>query len=93
MNDDSDIYSQILREIQQSVLYFGIDADISRDMAGAITEKLRKLLSKHTVYFPEKPADRNAQIREAFNGCNREEVCEQFGISKATFYRAISERV
>jgi len=94
MNDDGDIYSQILREIQESVLYFGIDAEVSRDMAGAITERLRKVLGKNTVYFPEKNiAERNAQIRAAFNGCNRDEVCKQFGIGKTTFYRVIGEKV
>lgn len=89
MTGENDIYGQIFREIQQSVLYFGIDIEVSQDMAGAITEKLRKLMSKNTVYFPEKPADRSAKIREAFNGGNRDEVCQQFGISKATFYRVI----
>lgn len=92
MNSEDDIYSKIMHEITQSVLYFGLDAGLSTDISQAVTERLRKVLGKDTVYFPEKHADRNAQIRAAYDGRNRKQVCEQFGISQATFYRAIGDK-
>lgn len=93
MNND-DIYSWIQQEIIKTAMCFGIDIDVSIDMAEAIAERLQKLLGKTTVYFPEKVVDvRNAQIRAEFNGTNRDELMKKHGISsKTTFYAAIRQR-
>ncbi len=88
MSDD--IYSQIKQEILESAVFVGLDDNISSMLSNAVLERLKKLLGKSTVYFPEKiSSERDIQIRHEFNGCNRDEVCNKFGISKTSFYRII----
>lgn len=90
MNDD--IYSQIQREILESAVFVGLDAGLSSALSKAVMSRLQKLLGKNTVYFPEKiTTARYAQIRHEFNGINRDALCEKYGISKSTFYKAIKQ--
>jgi len=92
MNIKDNIFLQ--HEIKSVLLCFGMVGDIVDNAARGIICVLRRLLGGDRVYFPVYlTADRNARIRAAFNGCNRDEVRKQFGIAKTTFYRVIGEKV
>lgn len=62
----------------------------SEALAAVLVEALRAKFGGNPVYIPAIPAARRReQIREMFNGHNRDEVLKALRISKATFYRTL----
>jgi Mor family transcriptional regulator len=94
MSDVDGIYQQIQGEIHQTVRRLGVAADLSNDIAAAITARLQKLLGSSTVYFPgnRSPDQRYEAIRRDFDGRNHNAVCQKYNISLRTLYRALNRK-
>ncbi len=88
----SEYLERLYKELVNTGTEFGLSDTIAGDFAQAMIEKIKR---DHAgpVYIP-KPGkkQRNARIREMFNGVNHATVCAEFGISKATLYRIIGCR-
>jgi Mor family transcriptional regulator len=62
------------------------------ELAANIFIRIQQKWGGNDVHIPKVfPEERRQQIRAAFDGSNHAAVCQQFGISLKTFYRAISE--
>lgn len=80
--------TEIIR--QETGMYEGLASTIARH----VLDGLQRRRAGGELYIPKslgRPPTRE-EIRAAFDGTNRAEVCKKFGISRATFYRAISRR-
>lgn len=87
MNTDKEKHdpAEMLREELARILRE--EADL---IAETILTGLRERIGGAEVYLPAPdPAGRRLQIRAAFNGRNLAEVMRQFGVSRATVYRAL----
>lgn len=83
-----DELTEILREET------GLHESLASQIAEAVLRGLCRRRGPGVVYVPKGigPTVSADQIRAAYNGQNRDDVCKRFGISRATFYRAISAR-
>lgn len=63
-------------------------ADLGQKIALAIAEECAGSNLYIPVAYAHKIAARDRQIYDAYNGRNRDEVCQRFGITVHTFYRA-----
>lgn len=84
-NDDG-VRSTVVRAIRNT-------CGLSERFASPIADGILKAL-KHTygdkLYLPN-PRPDPARIRAAYDGTNRDELCKQWRISRATFYRLMNE--
>lgn len=71
----------------------GMFEPLASIVATGILNGLRRMRGGDVLYVPkgDRPVSYE-EIRGAFDGTNRDEVLRRFGISRATFYRAISRR-
>lgn len=77
-----------------------LNQDLVQIIVTAVIDALRTHLGGRRVYVPVvAPAKaaheirtRDDAIRAAFNGRNMKEVCRDFGVSRATFYRITGGR-
>jgi Mor family transcriptional regulator len=75
--------------------------DVNRREAVDLAKKIIAGGAKHGLagsvhYWPKRfrgmtPSERNAAIRETFNGRNLQEVCRRFDVSAVTVYRALHQ--
>lgn len=85
-----DSIAELFRDdIFNALLESEIDEPAAVELSCRIFKKLQEQWGGSNIYFPKRPPYTSQQIREAFNGHNHAEVCQQFGISLKTFYRAI----
>lgn len=69
---------------------FDLNENAALPLAERIAEHLFTLAGGSELYVPKLDRQRrNAAIRDAFNGQNREELCGRYGISKRQFYRIL----
>lgn len=66
------------------------DDDKAAQLAQDIFQVLQKRWGGSQVWIPVASTEtRRQQIRDAFTGANHAEVCNRFGISLRTLYRAV----
>jgi len=66
----------------------GLNNELSMAIAEAVLKQLQHSWGGREIYFPvQSPADRDALIRQDFNGRNHAAVCTQYDISLSTLYR------
>ena len=71
----------------------GMHETYASPIAAAVLRGLRRLHGGREIYVPaECRSQRNAEIREAFDGTNADAVQRMFGISRSTLYRIVGER-
>ena len=72
----------------------GLNEALASQFAAAVLRGLQRLRGGDELYVPkgQGTARRDAEVRAAFRGNNREEVCRRFGISRRTFYRIVGRR-
>ncbi len=64
----------------------------SEAIALVVVESLQAKFGGSEVYIPAiSPMQRYEQIKAIANGKNRHEVCQRFGISQSTYYKAIKK--
>ena len=87
----SDAY---LRERIQRVIHqaTGLREEFASPLASRILDELNRHFRGERIYFSLSNEQRDAAIRERFNGRNRDELIREYDISRATFYRVIGER-
>ena len=87
---DDDSASWLRRELIAIVREeVGMVELLATPMAEMLLVGIRKRMGGREVYIPAPDkAGRDEQIRAAFNGRNLPEVMRQFGVCKATVYRA-----
>jgi Mor family transcriptional regulator len=87
---DEDSASWLRRELIAIVREdVGMIEGLAVQVADVLLVGIRKRLGGREVYIPAPDkASRDEQIRAAFNGRNLPEVMRQFGVCKATVYRA-----
>lgn len=69
----------------------GFTDHFAEQIAAAITRGLQRRLGGQDVYIPaEDKRDRDARIRQEFNGRNRDEIMKKYDISKSRLYEIIS---
>lgn len=69
----------------------GMNEHFASPLAAAFLRGLCERMGGREVYIPsENRAERNAAIRNLFNGTNIDKVCQQFGVSRATVYRVVN---
>lgn len=68
--------------------------DITPEQLRALSTSMARLLARRIggryVAFVEDRAQRDAAVLQAWNGRNRAEVMQRFGISRALFYNILS---
>lgn len=79
---------QLRFEIYQTMLKFGLIDPQARDLAEAVVVNLCHKVGGESFYINKKNIN-ETQIKREFNGQNRDELCQKYNISKATFYRII----
>ena len=85
-------FATLHREIIDAAGRCGLTAREAADMAQSVEESLRRDYAGQRPYVPAVTrAERNRQIRAAFDGRNGEAVCRQFGISKSTLRRIVGD--
>jgi len=76
----------------------GYHEQFAAPIAEAIVHGLTERRGGDLLYVPNgkrdlrKLSDRNAAIRREFNGLNRRELCDKYGISKPTLYRVVGAK-
>lgn len=87
---DDDPVSWLRRELIAVVREdIGMVEGLAVQVADLMLVGIRKRMGGREVYIPAPDkASRDEQIRAAFNGRNLPEVMRQFGVCKATVYRA-----
>ena len=72
----------------------GLKEKLSSQIAEDVLRGLQRLRGGDELYIPkgQGTASRDAEVRAAFRGNNRDEVCRQFKISRRTFYRIVRRR-
>ena len=69
------------------------DDEKAFELANKIFGRIQQKWGGNDVHIPKVfNEERRQQIRASFNGSNHALVCQQFGISLKTFYRALSQR-
>ena len=70
-----------------------LGADEGARVAALVERDLRKHYGGSYHYVPQPSLEeRNRKLLEDFRGCgDRDAVCRRFGVSRQTFYRALSE--
>jgi Mor family transcriptional regulator len=64
----------------------------AEELAEVVIKELTNSAGGQEVYIPSPSKEcRNNQIRQAFNGTNRHELCRRFSISTTSFYRIIRD--
>jgi Mor family transcriptional regulator len=88
---DDDSASWLRRELIAIVREeVGMIETLATPMAEVLLHGICRRMGGREVYIPApEKAGRDEQIRASFNGRNLVEVMRQFGVSKATVYRAI----
>jgi Mor family transcriptional regulator len=72
----------------------GMKEEFASPIAAAFLRGVCSRMGGKTVYIPaENRTERNAAIRAMFDGTNIDEVCQKFGISRATAYRITGQRL
>jgi Mor family transcriptional regulator len=93
MSVDEDKATTIRNDITRAVREAtGLHECYASSLGAAILERLQTRWGGDRIYVPQvdRPA-RDAAIREAFTGRNHDEVCRQFGISRRTLYRILTQ--
>lgn len=67
-----------------------ITAEQLRALSGTMARLLARRIGGRYVAFVEDRARRDAAVLQAWNGRNRAEVMQRFGISRALFYNILS---
>lgn len=85
MNESDDIISDFFTQVRMI-----LGAQVLPDEAAQqIEKKLRDTWGGQPAYIYKKEIrarDKAALVRAEFNGCNRKELQEKYGISKSQFY-------
>jgi Mor family transcriptional regulator len=69
---------------------FNLSEAAAIPMANLIADKLFDLAGGNELYIPKVDRKRrNTAIRREFNGKNRAEICQRYGISKAQLYNIV----
>lgn len=88
---DPSIQATLARILRERV---GLNERYAAQMAEDILRGLQETFGGDKLHIPKRlpRAVRDRAVREAFNGKNREEVCEAFAISRSLFYSIIGAR-
>lgn len=71
----------------------GFESDYADHLARVILAGLQERRGAGEHYLPAADkAERNARIREEFNGRNRDEICAKYGIGKSQLYEIMGSR-
>lgn len=85
MNDSDDLLTDLFA-LMRSI----IDANIPLSAEEKIKQLVREKWGGHEIYVKKRDSEaRVSQIRSEFNGRNRVELQQKYGISKGQFYRDI----
>lgn len=89
--DDADrlagLHTRAVRIIREAT---GLHESFAVPIADAILEGFRTEYGGERIYIPKNDRELFEKVLAKFNGRNREQVLKDFGISKATFYRALN---
>ncbi len=86
-------FATLHREIIDAAGRCGLTAREAADMARSVEESLRRDYAGQRPYVAAVTrAERNRQIRAAFDGRNGQAVCRRFGISESTLRRVAGGR-
>lgn len=89
----SEEYHRIVETIRESLAEQKISQDAVTEAALTIAMAICHEFGARRVYIPRRVpwTDRHARdraIRNRFNGRNLDQICEEFGVSRRTVYRA-----
>ncbi len=84
---------ELSETVTERAIAFGVDRDAAGRLGRAVAERMRHRYGGCEVYVQlTDRVQRDAAVLAAFNGRNRDRVCQRFGISRATFYRILHGR-
>lgn len=89
------IVAAVLSRISKETVTAIVDATIREHMGGRrvyVPMTSAKLLGEVRARDQSQIRTRDEAVRRAFNGSNMAEVCKAFGLSRASFYRAINPK-
>lgn len=70
-----------------------LDPPIAEKVAGEIVSEIASNFGGAGTYIRKRPrssyAERNAEIRREFNGCNHNDLARRYGVSKRQIYRLV----
>lgn len=84
----SEPIKHIQEDLEQVAVQFGMNKALAQDLAKAMLARMLKTVGGDYLPKVDKAA-RNKAIKARFNGVNHEEICHEFGVSKATLYRVL----
>jgi len=88
-----DVARELRLLVERLAVGIGLDAGAACDLAAGVERDFRSRNGGCRVNVPVRDRRRiRAEVRRDFNGRNRDELCERYGISRATFYRILGER-
>lgn len=86
---NTDVMLEKMRsEVIAAAVRIGVSPRVARILASSIESRMELLHGGR-----EGKAKRNSWIRHDFNGCNHDEVCERYEISRRTLYRVLNNEV
>lgn len=90
-NNRDFLISTITRVVRQAT---GLHEHFSCEIANAVVDELGRQHGCEKIYIPAVPKSvKREAVLSDFDGRNGDRVCRQHGISKATLYRYVNERV
>lgn len=92
-----DKYPELLRDLRdslaQTLIGFGIDKALAEHCAHTAAEQVRENWGGQTVYINKgieyDLTARDLEIYAHYNGRNRHEICQRYGISQAWLYKIV----
>lgn len=79
-----------INDIREVFVQLGYTDHSARDMARALFGGLQRLRGGMEHYIPAEDREaRDAAIRAEFNGRNRTEICQKYGIGKSQLYAIV----
>lgn len=86
MNIRDDIICDLLREVRTELG----EQSVPKDVSERIEQRMRYRWGGQPIYIKVKDSDgRSMAVRSEYNGRNRQELQQKYGISRAQFYKII----
>lgn len=88
------VAEQILERLQVALVSAGLPAASAMEVSAQVMARVCSEIGGERVYLPRRSpwanrAMRDRAIAAAYNGRNIDQVCDRFGVSRATVYRAM----
>lgn len=89
MARDAETIKAIVAEVIGAAIGVGVHPRTAIDIAHSVEVRLASGVTCASGALGISKRERNARIRQAFNGRNHRELCQAFGVSLATLYRTL----